>query len=53
MWPSYDMCEKLMSRLKEHGYKSSYQHLSYEYSGHDVAFVPGVWQQILNFLDNN
>ncbi|MCX7746693.1 MAG: hypothetical protein N2645_07370 [Clostridia bacterium] len=51
-WPSFNMCESLIKRLKENHYKYSYQHVSYDHAGHYVAFeVPESWQKVLKFLE--
>ena len=34
MWPSTQMCESVMARLKDYGFKFSYEHHAYEEAGH-------------------
>jgi hypothetical protein len=36
LWPSTDMAERIVKRLKDKGFKHSVQHLSYEGAGHLV-----------------
>ncbi|MHC1723897.1 MAG: alpha/beta fold hydrolase [Aminipila sp.] len=51
VWPSYQMCNKLVNRLKQYSYGYHFEHLTYEEADHDVQFVPGAWQKILTFID--
>jgi len=37
IWPSSMMCERVMERLKQHHFTSSFQHFSYDGAGHMLA----------------
>jgi len=40
VWPSKEMSEKIVERLKKHEFSFKYQHLSYDGAGH-MAARPG------------
>ena len=37
LWPSYEMSEQVMARLKAHGFKHEYRHLALENAGHLIS----------------
>ena len=53
MWPSTDMSERIMRRLKEKGFAYPYQHVAYD-SGHNGYMVKReFWQTLEGFLRKN
>lgn len=53
MWPSFDMSERIMTRLTENQYPHHYEHVTSEYAGHYVAFYPEYWALVLNYLETH
>jgi uncharacterized protein len=53
MWPSTEMCEQIMSRLKANGFSYPMNHISYD-SGHNGYMLKKeVWMTIGDFLKTN
>ena len=50
MWPSMEMSQKMMKRLKEKKFKHHFEHKVYE-SNHYVLEQKGAWDGVLRFLD--
>jgi dienelactone hydrolase len=42
MWPSAEMCDKIIERLKKHNHPFPFEHLRYDGAGHGIvnAFIP-------------
>lgn len=51
VWPSYEMCEKIVRRLDSFDYEYHYEHTYYDEAGHDVSFEPQAWQEVLEFFE--
>ncbi len=49
MWPSMEMCEAIIKRLKEKRFKYAYKHTIFD-SNHFVLEQKGAWQKVLAFL---
>ncbi len=50
MWPSMEMSEEIMKRLKEKKFKHTYEHKTFD-SNHFVLEQKGAWQGVLEFLE--
>jgi hypothetical protein len=49
MWPSTLMCDRMMARLSEAGFRFSSEHLALE-AGHNVSADSRFWPKIVSFL---
>ena len=50
MWPSMEMCEEIVKRLKEKKFKHAYEHIFFN-SNHFVLEKKGAWKKVLKFLE--
>ncbi|MGF1760340.1 hypothetical protein L4D76_20920 [Photobacterium sagamiensis] len=53
VWPSYDMSETVMQRLRDHRYAYPFEHVYAADKGHDIGAYPEYWAKVLMFLSKN
>jgi pimeloyl-ACP methyl ester carboxylesterase len=53
LWPSYNMAQSMIKRLKETKYPYYYKHLTYNVGHNVIHEVPESWNEILSFLKVN